>query len=391
MMPKRNDSDSVLRSVRQAKSNVYHYLIVILMLCSGILGGTIFDEAQILCEIILWALLSYGLLKIKLSRSDIVLLVTFLVTSTVSFFLNEFNSFALNFKIFGLCIFTFIYFRQVHFNPAVLIKTALLFNIILIVHQFVFGHFVIESAWFFGEYKGYANDRPVGLFLVPHASSFFIVIYVLYMLYSKSKNLLGGALFAFALMTQSLTSIVASLAQVSNYIISKSRVLRYIFRRSNLLIFVIVPLVILYYSDQFMDLLRASSYTRYYSVETILSQVFDPRFYSGLFTPFPKLYSEYILWQEATFTNAGSEIGLIKVFVEGGIVLGFMVLIMLIRELKYFRVFIVVSLLHYSFIINMPFMLFLMLIYNREISAMTSSRYVHKRQNYKERLRKPDK
>ena len=52
------------------RSEIYHYTIVILMLMSAILGATIFNEIQVICELFLFVLIGYGITKIKIKRED---------------------------------------------------------------------------------------------------------------------------------------------------------------------------------------------------------------------------------------------------------------------------------------------------------------------------------
>lgn len=348
------------------------------MLLSAILGSTIFGTLQIICEIVLFILLIFGVLQVRLTKLDIILLSTFLIISLLSFIRNEFFSFALNFKIFGLCILTFIYFRKIHFYPGKLIKILHVVNFLLIIHQFVTGHFIVESAWFFGDYKGYANDKPVGVFLVPHASAFFIAIYTIYLISLKKKYFQGMIFFILLLMVGSMTSFVAFLAQISqqtlNYFVNKIRVLKTKIGWSIKLTVIVIPILLLsFYADDFIVFLKSmGGYTRYYSAEIILNQLFDIRFFSDIFNLIPRKYELFIAKQESGFADFGNEIGLVKIFVEGGFVLGLITLFALIRRLKLYSIFIFVSLLHYSFIINMPFMLFLMMMYNSEMESQES-------------------
>lgn len=363
---------------RFSKSYNYHYLMVVLMLLSAILGSTIFGVAQVICEIVLFILLLYGVFHVKLNRLDKILLLTFLVISLLSFFKNEFFSFALNFKIFGLFILTLVYFRKIHFYPGKLIFIVHLLNLLLTFHQFVTGHFIVESAWFFGPYKNYANVSPVGLFLAPHANAFFIASFTIYLIKYKRKYLQAMFFFSFLLIIGSLTSFVAFMAQMAhqvlNYIMKKINFLKINLGWSTKLAIIAIPFLLLwfYVDDLLVFLKQQGGYTRYYSAEIILGQLFDIRFFSDIFNVVPRNYMEYIIEQEATFADFGNEIGLVKIFVEGGFILGLISLYALISRLKYYNVFIFVSLLHYSFVINMPFMLFLIMMYNHELTIRDS-------------------
>lgn len=354
------------------RTSIFHYTIVVLMFASAILGATIFNQLQILTELFLFILLGYGITRIKLTRGDIFLLALFLVISVISVFSEAFSAVALNFKIFGLCILTFIYFKKKHFNPLKLINIVHGINILLILHQFVTGHFLVASGWFLGDYKTYVNDRPIGLFLTPHSSSFFIAIYIIYLLKVERKYLNGVFYFVITLMTGSFTSTVSLITQLAQFFFSyvggKLKVIKLNLGTPAKMAIIGIPILLLsVYRENFIEWLKFSSYTRYYSLEITLEQLFDPRFFSDIFKVYFRDYQEYIYGQERTFADVGNEIGLIKLMVEGGVILGPVLLIILMRHLKHYSIFLFVSLLHYSFVINMPIMLFLMLHYNAAI------------------------
>jgi hypothetical protein len=343
------------------------------MLSSAILGSTIFDTFQIAIELILFLLLFYGLLTIKLRIIDIILLGIFLIVFFISFCINDFLKIALNFKIYGLSILTFIYFRKVHFNPKKLIILVHAVNIFLIVHQFVTGHFIVPSAWFFGQYQEYANSRPVGIFLTPHASSFFIAVSTLYIIIAERRYFKGLLFFSINIMTGSFTGLIAFLAQlmqqVFNYFAKKIPLLKFKLGWYTKILVIGFPILLLaVYKEQFIELLKANPYSRYNSVEIILNQLFDSRFFSDIFKVYPRDYQTFSVGQETMFADFSNEIGFVKVFVEAGFVLGVFLLITLIRNLRYYGIFILVSLLHYSFAFNMPFMLFLMIQYDYEMT-----------------------
>jgi hypothetical protein len=353
--------------------NRYNYYIVVLMLASAILGSTIFGTFQVICEIILFVLLINGVFHIKLNRLDILLLSTFLIISMFSLLRNSFIDFALNFKIYGLFVFTLVYFRKLYFYPRNLIRILHISNFILVFHQFITGHFVVESAWFFGDYKGYANDRPVGVFLVPHVSAFFIAVYVIYII--RVNKAYARSLFFLILlfMISSLTSTVALFVQLSqqvlDFLANKLNFLKINIGWSVKLVLIFVPILFLsIYSPELLEYLKAQGgYTRYYSLEILLNQFFDSRFFADIFDIVPRSYHTYLMQQEKIFADFGNEIGLVKVFVEGGFILGLVTLFALISRLKYYNMFIFVTFLHYSFVINMPFMLYLIMMYNFQI------------------------
>ena len=345
------------------------------MLFSAILGSTIFDTIQIIIESLLFVLLICGLIKIKLSAKDLGLLFLFITTFIIGFVNEDFKKIALIFKIYGLCVLTFVYFQKVCFYPKQLISIIHLINSFLIVHQYITGHFIIPSAWFFGQYQDYANSRPVGLFLTPHASSFFIAIYSLYLIFLLRKYLNGLFFFILNLMTGSLTSIVAFFAQIFNNIFfalnNKFKILKILFGfRTQITIVAILILFLSIFKEQFLEFMKLIPYSRSNSLEIILNQFYDYRFFSDIFKLYPRDYQSYLIAQENIFADYANEIGIVRVFVECGFLFGSCLIIVLVRDLKFYSIFIFVSLLHYSFVINMPFMLYLMLQYDHNINKL---------------------
>ncbi|MDA1082352.1 MAG: hypothetical protein O2973_11890 [Gemmatimonadetes bacterium] len=345
---------------------VYHYAIVVLMIAAAILGGTSFDGLQIACEATTIILLAYGLLKVRWTGVDAVMMGALVVTSLASFFWNDFVTFALNFKMYLLCLLTLMYFRKVRFLPHRLVAAVFVVNALLIIHQYVAGEFILPTATFFGYYQSYMNSRPVGLFLTPHASSFFVAICMLYTLGTKPlKSVLSVVLIS---MTGTLTNLIGVIAQATDYVLRKLRAYRRSFGRFPLITYIIVPLAALYFMvEPFLELLRLSSYTRYYSAEIILPQLFDPRFFREVLRFIPANYADLTVQQEESYAQFGNEIGLVKVFVEGGLLLGGVTLWAVLRELRAFRLFTYFTLLHYAMVINTPFFLFLMIAYNRDM------------------------
>lgn len=363
--------------------NFYHTLIVLLMLSSAILGSTIFNTLQIAVELTLFLLLTYGLSTIKLRIIDFIFISIFLIVFFVSFCINDFLKTALNFKIYGLSILTFIYFRKVYFNPKKLIKVVHAVNVFLIIHQFVTGHFIVSSAWFFGQYQEYANSRPVGIFLTPHASSFFIAVSSIHIFTSERKYFKGLLFLIVNFMIGSFTALISFFSQLMpqffNYFSKNIPLLKYKLGWSTKLLVIGVPIFLLaIYKDQFIELLKANPYSRSNSVEIILNQLFDIRFFSDIFKFYPRDYQTFTIGQETIFADFANEIGFVKVFVEAGFILGSILLFTFIRNLRYYGIFIFVSLLHYSFTFNMPFMLFLMIQYDYEMTQKNKTDLVRK-------------
>ena len=99
-----------------------NYSIVVLMMAQPLLGSTTFGSVQVVLELFLWVLLIIGFNSITFNKLDILLLSIFFLSSLGSFFLNDLHTFLLNFKIYGLCIFSLIYFRNINFSSCCFIS-----------------------------------------------------------------------------------------------------------------------------------------------------------------------------------------------------------------------------------------------------------------------------
>lgn len=344
--------------------------IIVLLLLAGILGGTIFDPVQIFVEVLAIILLIYSISINKMLIPDLVLIFILLFASLVSLILNPLMAFLLNFKLFALSILTFINFKNSIFYPKKFIITLLVINILLILFQFITGSFIVPSGWFLSYYQGYTNDRPLGLFLTPHASSFFLYIYLIYLIHTSKHFKYKFFIFLTSLATQSYTSLISFIVQLGDYIVSKSKVLKILFPKNFIIWFITILLILLFFFvDDFIELLEQSGgVTRYYSAKIILEQLFEPEYYQVFYTNlYPIRYADYFEVSGVNIESKASEVGLIKVIVEGGSILGVLTLFFLLQKLKIFRIFILVSLMHYTHIISTPFFLYLMLCYNNLI------------------------
>lgn len=352
----------------KVKNTSLNNTILILMMIQPFLSATFFGPVQIAVEVALWSLLIYGVLKSKLNRLDIWLLVLYAVASTGSLILNDFHTFSLNLKLFGLAIFTLIYFRKVYFKPIKLLLTFLVLNVCYGIAASKFGLWLIESAWFFEKSEAYIFSRPVGFLGSPHATSTCLAIFFLYY-FQKSRNYLLQLLILYSLILySSWTVFLSTLISVVYILIQK------FFRISiHPIFFLGVGLFILFFS---VDLIFAFAVeienSRYYSLEIMLPMIFDSKFYQGAFPLFPMGHDTFIAKQRALWDTVGNEMGFIKIFVEGGVLLAIVSLYAIYRRITSFSIIFLVTLFHYSYFINMPIIIYLAMTFHKDIAAAKS-------------------
>lgn len=347
------------------------------MILQPMIGATIFDSLQIILELVLFVLLIFAVSKTRLSKIDYSLLAVFLISSFISILLNDYHTAFLNFKIFGLCILVLIYYRKHYFNPSRLLFFFLLSNIAYAILAKVFNFWFFESSSFFVSADAFVFSRPVGFLGSPHSSTTFLIIYFLYLFYTNRSKSLQLVIFITLFLFSSWTAVLGLVIQLL-YIIS----CRILARRINPFLFLAVVLGVAYLMlGLILNFASGSSELRSGSLEVMGPMIFDPSFYKDGFPLYPKSHDLLIAQQESTFADVGNEMGLIKIFTEGGIFLAFITCVLIIKRANYFVIFFLVTLFHYNFFVNMPFILYVSMTYNKDILDYFE-RKSHQKLNY---------
>jgi hypothetical protein len=344
----------------------FNYSIVVLMMVQPLLGSTIFGSVQVVLELFLWLLLIIGFTKIKFNRLDIFLLAVFFLSCLGSFVLNDLHTFMLNFKIFGLCICSLIYFRNINFFPLKFIYIFLVLNILYAIAARFFNIWVIENSGFFINQQTYVNSRPVGFLGSPHATTNFIAIFFIFLFWRQKRWFVKIILLFIIVIYSSWTAAAALIIQVGYIFIER------IFKiKINPLVFFISGLIFSYFIvEQVLEIASKIEGSRFYSFEILAPMLFDVNFYKGVLTLFPKSHDMLIVQQELTFASVGNEMGFVKIFTEGGVPLALITLYAIIKRCNYFAIFFFITLLHYSYFVNMPFILFVAMTFDKELRVM---------------------
>jgi len=346
-------------------SLLFNYLLVCLMMVHPLLGATIFDQLQVIVEVIMWILLGYGIVKMKLHQSDIILLIIYLVVSAGSLVINDLHSSLLNFKIYGLFVFTLIYFRKIDFFPSGLLFGFLLVNIAYAIGAKVFNLWILESAWFFDKQAAYLYSRPIGFIGSPHSTSTFLAIFYLYLVQTKKLRVMQ-LIILFGLFLYSSWTVVIAVA-ISLIYIWISRIIKFAI---NPFLFLAIGLVTLFLTmEVVLSLAGEVEGSRYFTLEIMTAMIFDAEFYRGIFGFFPRGHDLFVLQQQKTFADVGNELGFVKILVEGGFVLAFASFYLIIKRTKWFTIFFLITLFHYSYFINIPFILYVAMMFNKQIDS----------------------
>jgi len=337
--------------------------IAIVSLVIAVLAGTSFNFLQVALELFLIFTLIIQTRKYQMTRGDIALVIIFLWTGIVSFFSLDLLTFIVHLKIYVLFMLVYLACQNLIFTSKQDSVIAILIgvNCVFIWLQTIFGF----PAWipkeiFVGYYQSQLELRPVGIFLVPHPSSFFLGIYAIY-LFQKSGPRIKYFILVTCFATMSFTAALACLFQI---------VMNHFDRKLNVYFYLsILVFVGSYYflKEEIMAIFMVSSYTRYYSIGLILDQMVDTYYWDFLFNVIPKNLDSVMVHTESMYGLLGTEVDFIRHAIQIGIVFLAASYFKVVRLLPHFSIFIFISMLHYSYLYTMPFMLILMFYFERKL------------------------
>lgn len=349
-------------------SDNLNYILLGLMMIQCFLSGSSFNTLQIIAELLIFIILIYKLFLIKLDKTDLTLLLITAIVFLFSFILNDLRTSLLNFKIFGLCTLILIYFTKINFFPGRFIRIFIIFNIAYVFSAKFLNFWPVESSIFFMKKAEYLYSRPASVLASPHVLSTFLSIYFLYLYFFKKNKTLQLLIIISLFLINSYTAIIALIfSWIYLFITKKIRIpVRPVLFFGTVLFVVFLSLqLIIYYSDEY-------NLPRFFSLQIMLSMIYDLSFYEGIFSLIPANHDDFIYNQESSFANIGNELGFVKIFVEGGFILGGYVIFLLMKKIKFYGVFILFTLLHYFFFINVPIVLFLAIILNNQVEFHNS-------------------
>ena len=349
-------------------SNNINYSLLVLMIIQCFLSGSPFNGLQIFTEIVIFVILINRLLVIKLNKADFILLIIIAIVFLFSFVINDIKTSLLNFKMFGLTSLILIYFTKIKFFPKTFLKLFVILNIGYIFSTKFLGFWPIESSIFFLKKAEYLYSRPAGFLSSPHVLSTFLAIYFLYLAYIKQNRILQVLILISLFIVNSYTAIIALIFSWIYFLIPKIKGKSL----GPILFFGIIILtaffglqLIFYYAEEY-------NVPRLFTLKIMASMIYDSSFYEGIFSFIPGNHDVFIYSQESSFASIGNELGLIKIFIEGGFLLGIYILYYLIKKVKFYTVFMLFTLLHYFFFINIPIILFLAITLNNQIEIHNS-------------------
>jgi len=351
------------------KKKLINEFLVVLMALILILSQTILHLTQSLLELTLIFLLTFFLLKRKLKIWEISLLLLVLITQLLSILVydSSFDSFMLNTKVAGLTFLSIMYFRH---NATASVSMKILFIICLLlvlIQYFITDQFPINIPqsliYNLSIFNGF---HPLGLFLDFHTSAYFLAVYLIGI--SLTRKLFFIDLIIIWLMGVK-TSFLALIGQ-KFFTIAGNRI-DYLKKFSVQIACVIVGIFLsltlfLPFFLNFMELIGFSSGN---SAKIMIRLISNPNVYLDSLSLLPMdliLYSNTYIYDVGVETFRYFEMTLISIMVIFGTPIGLILLYILLKFTPSFRVFILLSLLHYAAILN-PLIIYLVFMFERKV------------------------
>jgi hypothetical protein len=325
-------------------------------------------SAQSASEIVLFAVLLYACTTVTFGVWEAALLALLAVMTAISMMINDLSVLLVGVKQFGLAIFCLIYFSRVRFRSR-LILPAFVVSVALIAISRV-APAAVNPLIQISRSPEFNESRFGGLFLNTHYNAYFLAVALIY--YGYRVRLFGVGQVVIYLTGSKFVFVSYALNVAARY-----RLLRVLTRHPRVVLFAILIIGAALWSRR-LEIVGLFQTTEWMSAYVILSQAFDPHFYRLILNPFPAdylaivsgLYGDYGV---AQYTN---EIALFAMCIQGGLFLTFAYLGVLLKHARAYRIFIVVSLLHYGFVLS-PLIVYMIVTYSREIGLMTAAPMRH--------------
>ena len=357
------------------KKSLINEFLVVLMALILIMSQTTFHFAQAFLEITLILMLAFLLSKRKLKTWEICLLLFLLVTQLMSMLIynGSLNSFMLNTKVTGLAFLSLIYFRH---NATTSVSMRVLFIICLslaLIQYFITSNFPVNiPESLIKNLSIFYSGVPLGLFLDYHVSAYFLAVYFIGI--SMTRKLFFIDLIIIWLMGVR-TTFLSFIGQKVFTIAGK----RFdIFKKASVQITIVIVgllLLLTVFLPLFFSFLNMAGLGSVGdSTKIIASLIINPDLYLDALYYLPMDHEEYyetfayetgvINQRGGTFSS--NELALVSIMVMFGAPIGLFFLYFLFKFALSFRVFILLSLLHYAAILN-PLIIYLVFMFENKL------------------------
>ena len=338
-----------------------NHIVLPLIVITAVSFGTVYEIFQHICELLLILILGSFAVNYKLEKTEAILVCIFLFSQIGSFFINDFLIFILNAKQFGLAILSILYFRRNSKKSKFIFYTAIV-CIFLVFYELLAGSLPFNIRPHLSTMRDSYGSRPLGLFLNYHFSSFFLAIFFIGYTLRKRIYLLD---FLTLITINAKTNLLA-------YFIHKLSLIRFFnFFVDNYKKIIFLLIIIFFLLNIYIDTIIKffEGYYGFYSLYIILKQSIELNSYLEAIYIFPQdlllhlkknsLSDFSSLSSIIDFSSHASEIEIIRILVQGGIVLAITYLYVFFKTFIKFRIFILITLFHYSFILN-PLIIYLL-------------------------------
>ena len=352
------------------------------MLISTILGQTQYDLIQITLELIIAFILVINLIKNKYTKFELGIIFIYFLTSILSFLFNSISTFLIHAKLSGLTIIVILYATKNDLRNINFLTSIYWINICLIFLELLTGNYFVPAELIGGSYVANIGLRPSGLFILPHVSVTYMAIYVIYVLeLPRSRSSLVTILAGLIAMFFSGFG-TGFYALIIWYIISRASkvpILKYFTNGYILVLFVFLLIFFanIYINDVLSFIKKTIPGPDYLTLAIVLPELIDIDRVMLITNLIPQ--SIGAASGSSVFIPEGPEVGYYALFQVHGLFLGMSLIIFVIRYIKTYRIFILLSLLHYSFYFINPFILIASLIFNKEIEVSRQRDYLQKR------------
>lgn len=329
------------------------YLLVFLMSSVWILSETTFHLLQIGMEICLLLLFSFMAFRVNFSLFELIIITINLIFISFSFAHLELNPAIIVTKNLLLCLLAYCVLSRYELKLQPIYYVTLICVMLILIQLFVTKRFPLQIGEYLTTSHWLLESRPLGLFLAEHSSAYFIAS--VFFGYCLTKKMWLMDLFL-VFKTGVATPLFALLgAKIIRWIKPARRVCEH-----NLMASVVLLISILIFCFFIKDIIIDSLYFFYpnigSSAEIILRQMYDLDYYVN----FLSLYPNDILEYENTI--GVPEIGYVRFGVEFGSIFTISYIFLLLKGLRSWRIFILISLLHYSFV-HVPLIIYVMFLF----------------------------
>ena len=336
--------------------NIRTEILVLLMSLQIFLSQTVFNFAQQSIEIILIITLVLLLFKKGISTGWLFLFFLFSVVQILSLFVNDVSltGFMLNTKEYGLALLSIAYFKDNSARSYLLYALFITCITLFLYQKFISISFPID---FSNIHKNLSifnqTSRPLGIFLDFHTSSFFAATFLIG-LSIRHKLFLLDVLIIWIVGVK--TQLLAIIGQKLITLFTKLSHLFTLYWVQVIGLFFAMFVLLVYFYPMFIELTDVADMSRGDSLEIMTSLITNSNVYTSALEFFPRDLDKFNMTDRFyVYDSSGdiirhskNELMLIDLFVSNGLILGSIIFFLLTKNIPSFRIFIILTMFHYS-------------------------------------------